>query len=313
MTAATFHAPVRVCDVGGWTDTWFGSPGQVCSLAVGPGVTVEAALVDGPSTVFGDRLLDAAVVAVPLDGGVELAISSAVPPGASLGTSGAVLVAIVGALDLLAGGSRSPAELAALAHRVETVDAGREAGVQDQWAAAMGGCSLLQVGPYPEVRHQHLELSDGLIAELDECLVTVVFGAHDSSAVHQEVITAIAGCGGPEHDRARRALRRLAELAGDAAAALGAGDLASWGAVLAAATEAQRTLHPKLVGPAHQAAIEVARDHGALGWKVNGAGGDGGSLSVLAAPGTAGALRGALAPLGQVVDLRPAPARSGRR
>ena len=39
-------APVRVADVGGWTDTWFGSPGRVCHLAVGPGVEVTASLVD---------------------------------------------------------------------------------------------------------------------------------------------------------------------------------------------------------------------------------------------------------------------------
>jgi D-glycero-alpha-D-manno-heptose-7-phosphate kinase len=28
--------------------------------------------------------------------------------------------------------------------------------------------------------------------------------------------------------------------------------------------------------------IEIAKSHGALGWKVNGAGGDGGSLTILA-------------------------------
>lgn len=46
--AVRAHAPVRVCDVGGWTDTWFGSPGQVCSVAVSPGVEVLAELV-GPT------------------------------------------------------------------------------------------------------------------------------------------------------------------------------------------------------------------------------------------------------------------------
>ena len=45
VRAVRAHAPVRVCDVGGWTDTWFGSPGQVCSIAVSPGVQVLAELV----------------------------------------------------------------------------------------------------------------------------------------------------------------------------------------------------------------------------------------------------------------------------
>ncbi|MCB0970949.1 MAG: hypothetical protein KDA97_05455, partial [Acidimicrobiales bacterium] len=163
------RTPVRVADVGGWTDTWFGSPGQVCSLAMGPAVEVEAAmvarpedgvvhlrapavdldLVIGPDPLAGwdrplpgrDPLLEHAVgailgeVAVPDDVGIDLHVASAVPPGASLGTSASVLVAVLGALDaLVAGGHRSPEDLARLAHEVETGQAGREAGVQDQWA-----------------------------------------------------------------------------------------------------------------------------------------------------------------------------------
>ena len=38
ITAST---PVRVCDNGGWTDTWFGGPGRVFNIAVTPGVEVS--------------------------------------------------------------------------------------------------------------------------------------------------------------------------------------------------------------------------------------------------------------------------------
>jgi len=46
-------------------------------------------------------------------------------------------------------------------------------------------------------------------------------------------------------------------------------------------TEAQRRLHLDLISPEHQRIIDIAREHGALGWKVNGAGGDGGSVTIL--------------------------------
>jgi D-glycero-alpha-D-manno-heptose-7-phosphate kinase len=36
-----------------------------------------------------------------------------------------------------------------------------------------------------------------------------------------------------------------------------------------------------LISPEHQRIIDIAREHGALGWKVNGAGGDGGSVTIL--------------------------------
>lgn len=337
VRAVRATAPVRVADVGGWTDTWFGSPGQVCSVAMGPGVVVDARLVEGVGpgspTRRGDRgggaassvvvrspamgidlvvgpdrergwaaptpgvepLLEHAVAAVlgavelGDDVGIEVDIASAVPPGASLGTSASVLVAVLGALDVLvAGGGRSPEEVARLAHEVETVRVGRQAGVQDQWAAAVGGAQHLVVSPYPDVRSTPVPLSSPTVEALDRRLVTVVFGPHDSSAVHHEVIDAVVSCGGVEHDGARRALGTLARLAAEAASALAAGDVDGWGSILVEATEAQRALHPALVGPAHQVAIDVARELGAVGWKVNGAGGSGGSLTILAGAGAHG-------------------------
>ncbi|WP_426572540.1 hypothetical protein [Aquihabitans sp. McL0605] len=334
-------APVRVADVGGWTDTWFGAPGRVCHLAVGPGVTVEASLVDADAsqqaTVLVDLpdvgsrygissgaiepdhpIIDHAIWAVLGDGALPAGLSAtvrvtaAVPAGASLGTSASVVVVVIAALDALVGGTRTPADVAVLAHQVEAERAGRESGVQDQWAAAMGGCGLLAIGAYPEARHEPVAVSAAALDELGERLVTVVFGPHDSSAVHAEVINAMVGCGGVEHDRARRALRRLASLAGGAAAALAEGDVDRWAEVLTASTEAQRSLHAGLIGPAHQAAIEVARSRGAAGWKVNGAGGDGGSLTIVTGRGpgatTAAELTAALLavdPSWRIVDLVP--------
>ena len=57
-------------------------------------------------------------------------------------------------------------------------------------------------------------------------------------------------------------------------------------------TDAQAELHPDLVHDDAWGVIEIARAHGAAGWKVNGAGGDGGSITVLASaePGAKRAL-----------------------
>jgi len=49
-------------------------------------------------------------------------------------------------------------------------------------------------------------------------------------------------------------------------------------------TEAQAELHPRLVSEDARKVIEIAKAHGALGWKVNGAGGEGGSLTILCGP-----------------------------
>ncbi|MET0523619.1 MAG: hypothetical protein ABWZ91_02390 [Nocardioides sp.] len=289
------EVPVRVCDVGGWTDTWFAGHGLVCSLAAGPGVSISARSQPGTGEVTLDladygmqviassappehSLLAAAVTeAGAVDAtDVVMRITSAVPPGSSLGTSAAICVGIIAALDALRGSSRPPEGLAAAAHRAEAGRLGRQAGVQDQAAAAHGGASLIVVD-YPRlVRHPIALAPDGWRA-LDERLVHIAYGPpHDSSAIHDEVIASLDAAG-PSAPRLE-ALRVLAAEAGDA---LRSGDLARYGRALTSATGAQMALHSALVSDDARELIERARTHGALGWKVNGAGGAGGSLSVL--------------------------------
>jgi D-glycero-alpha-D-manno-heptose-7-phosphate kinase len=74
-------------------------------------------------------------------------------------------------------------------------------------------------------------------------------------------------------------------------------------------TAGQAELHPELVSHDAWQAIEVARSQGALGWKVNGAGGEGGSLSLLCGPQPGAARRLAAARVATNPGLRPIPIR----
>ncbi len=74
-------------------------------------------------------------------------------------------------------------------------------------------------------------------------------------------------------------MSRLAEEARDR---LLEGDLEGYGRAMAVNNECQRGLSAGLVSPEADAVIHIARKHGASGWKVNGAGGRGGSLTLLA-------------------------------
>ena len=154
----TALAPVRICDCGGWTDTWFAGHGQVFSVAVSPCVEVQIAAAParaGKGSVvvhaenFRERfepaagppwgahpLIDAAVVhvGVPADVAVEITIYSDMPAGAATGTSAAVTVALVAALRHLTGLSVDPVVVARAAHAVEAERLGRESGIQDQSA-----------------------------------------------------------------------------------------------------------------------------------------------------------------------------------
>ena len=303
-TARTIDAwaPVRICDVGGWTDTWFARHGCVFNIAVSPGVEVRISArpraISEPHVTlhavnYGERyaveptregggphpLLEAAIadLAPPPDTAVEVSVRSDVPPGCGTGTSAAVMVALVAALDRLGGGGMTPADIAQRAHRIEVERLGLQSGIQDQWAAALGGINLIEIDAYPEARVSPVKVSPEAWRDLDRRLLLVYLGkAHRSSAVHDLVIASLARDG--EASPRLEALRRTA---GRSAAALTRGDFALLGEAMRDNTAAQAALHPDLVGTQARALIALARDRDVPGWKVNGAGGDGGAVTLL--------------------------------
>jgi D-glycero-alpha-D-manno-heptose-7-phosphate kinase len=306
MTAPrTFHAtaPIRICDNGGWTDTWVARHGKVFNIAVRPLVTIrfdvfprdsrDARVVldvqnrgmryapDLCATSWGPHpLLEAALreIAPPEDVDIEVTITSDAPAGASTGTSASVVVALLGALDHLGGGRRSKLAIASAAHAVETVRLGQQSGIQDQLCAAFGGANFIDICEYPRAVVTPLPLPDRIRDELDRRLALIYLGRpHSSSAVHEKVVKNLERLG-PDCAPLDR-LRRAAEHARDA---LIAGDIVGLGSAMRDNTNVQAELHPELVHEDAWRAIGIAEAHGAAGWKVNGAGGDGGSITLLA-------------------------------
>jgi D-glycero-alpha-D-manno-heptose-7-phosphate kinase len=295
-------APVRICDNGGWTDTWFAGHGQVFSVAVYPHAEVQVAILphddDRPRLVlhaenFGGPyavereappwgphpLLEAAIayMRIPRDLRLEVSIHSEAPAGAGTGTSAAVTVALLGALDVLTPGRLTPHEVASAAQRVETEMLHRQCGIQDQLASAYGGINYIEMFVYPHASVSPIAVPNPVWWELERRLLLVYLGqSHDSSALHEAVIRSLESAG-PDSP-AIVELRRTAPRSRDA---LYAGDFAALGRAMVECTEAQERLHPALVGTQARRVIEIAREHGALGWKVNGAGGEGGSLTLL--------------------------------
>lgn len=301
----TAAAPVRVCDIGGWTDTWFSRHGKVFNIAVSPGVEVRLRILEAGSIPhrvalevanFGDLyafepgqapgrhpLLEAVIddTGVPDGIAVEIRVASDMPAGSSTGTSAAVAVALIGALEALAPGPpRSPLEVAQAAHRVEVERLGLQSGVQDQLCAGFGGVNFIEIDPYPVATRSGLSVPASALRDLEARLVLLHLGReHRSSEVHERVIARLVREG--EDSPALEELRACAMVAREAALA---GDLDELGRAMIRNTDAQGRLHEELVSAQAHAVIDIAASHGASGWKVNGAGGEGGSLSVLCGP-----------------------------
>lgn len=295
-------APIRIADNGGWTDTWFAGHGKIFNIGVYPyaEVQIEVFPHDGKqerviiqAENYGDRyavspenvnwnkhpLLEAAIhhMKVPTNLSLQVTIFSEAPAGASTGTSAAVSVALIGALDRLTPGRMTPHEVAYAAHHVEMNMLGLQCGIQDQICSAFGGINFIEMEQFPWATVSQIQVSNDVWWELERRLTLIYFGSsHDSSEVHKKVIAELEDAG-PDCKKMND-LRLTAEMSRDA---MYAGDFLSLGRAMIQNTEAQGRLHPELVSADALKVIEIAGAHGAVGWKVNGAGGSGGSLTIL--------------------------------
>jgi D-glycero-alpha-D-manno-heptose-7-phosphate kinase len=301
----TIHAiaPIRINDIGGWTDTWFSEVGKVLNMAVFPLVEVriqarenkenldqrvlvrlenygEALWINPEKPAYDQHpLIQGAVNSIPIPKDLVLHVTlfSHVPAGSSTGTSASVCVALLGALDHLSASKHSVHEIAYMAHLVETEKLGLQSGIQDQLAASYGGICYIDMHKYPDANVTKLNLDEALRAELGKRLSLIYLGqSHSSSAIHEEVIAFLEKKGAQY--KIIRELRALAEKAKDH---LLEGDLESYGEMMIQNNECQRSLHEGLISEEANSVIALSHKFRASGWKVNGAGGKGGSLTIL--------------------------------
>ena len=122
---------------------------------------------------------------------------------------------------------------------------------------------------YPYASVSQLHLPDSIWWELERRLVLVYLGhTHSSSDVHHEVIAGLEREGSD-----KSVLETMRQAARGGKEALYAGDFDEFGRNMIVNVEAQAALHPALVSHTARNVIALAKEHGAVGWKVNGAGG----------------------------------------
>ena len=194
-------APIRICDNGGWTDTWFAEHGKIFNIGVYPYAEVQVEVYPIGSQEerimiyaenYGERfavrpdkngydrhpLLEAAIerMKVPDDMALQVTIYSEAPAGASTGTSAAVAVALVGALDRLTAKRMTAHEVAYTAQSIETDMLGLQCGIQDQLCSAYGGINYIEMFKYPYASVSPVQISNSAWWELERRLVLIYLG-----------------------------------------------------------------------------------------------------------------------------------------
>jgi D-glycero-alpha-D-manno-heptose-7-phosphate kinase len=232
--------------------------------------------------------------------GLDLTLATDAPPGSGLGSSSALVVAMLAAVGVAGGARWSPAELAQRAYQVERIDLKIEGGMQDQYAAAFGGLNFMEFHGEEEVTVRPLQVPAETVRELERSLLLAWSGRSrtDDGILRRQVDGVLGGSA-----RSLESLEAMKALATGMRDALLRGDLADFADGLHEGWRQKRRLASGIATPRLDELYAVGRRAGAAGGKVLGAGG-GGYLLFATPPGArarvADALEAAGAPCAQV-------------
>lgn len=227
-------------------------------------------------------------------------LRSGSPRGGGLGASSAMVVALIAAAEEAFDLPRSPAvRRVAMARDLEARLMGLPTGIQDHYAALLGGALEIRHQPGGEtVRRLEID-AEALAASL---LVVYTGQSHFSAGQNWQVVRRRLDA----EPEVTALLAGIAAIAGEAAAALAAGDLERLGAAMGEEWRLRRRLAAGISTPAIERLLDLAAAAGAWGGKACGAGG-GGCIAVLCPADRRASLAARLGEAGgQVLPARPA-------
>lgn len=239
-------------------------------------------------------LVRPALALLDISANIEIVSMADVPDGTGMGSSGSYLVALLTALFELKRERRPTQTLAETACHIEMVLASHPAGKHDHYMAAFGGITTLEIERNGRVRVSPLDVGLSTVEDLRAGTLLFYTGITRQSAgiLEQQRTDTVAGS-----DTVIESLHRTKALGYQIKAALQAGDLAAYGALLDEHWQNKKRRSTSISDPRIDELYRAARRHGALGGKIMGAGG-GGFLMLYCPRDAKAAVRSALNDLG---------------
>lgn len=307
------RTPVRISFAGGGTDlpAYFEAHGgAVLSTAINRYLyTFAGARTDGQIQIISadHRLLQswrdlnsldlrgtpleipmAVVKELDCNAAVDLFVVSEIPAGTGLGSSASVCVGVLQAMAAHLGLPLSRHDLAEKAFYVANTLMGKPVGKQDEYAAVFGGLNFISFHQDGSVEVEPLSVAPDSIKTLQQRLMLFFTGTarHSSSILEEQEASTRSGA-------ALESLHRIKSLAYQMRDALAVGDLKAFGALLHEGWINKKKISSRISNSAIDRLYAIARDHGASGGKITGAGG-GGFLLLYCKPEHQPAVRKAL-------------------
>ncbi len=207
-----------------------------------------------------------------VDGGLEIASMADVPSGTGMGSSGSYLVSLLTALHALKREHIPIQELAEEACTIEIELAGQPVGKHDQYLAAFGGIICLDIETDGRVTVSPLRLSPYTLEELRNSTLLFYTGIVRRSF---DILNTQKKDTERGNKNVVESLHRTKELGLEIKKALESDDLHRFGELLDVHWQNKKKRSSKISDPQIDYWYDLARQNGALGGKLMGAGGGG--------------------------------------
>jgi D-glycero-alpha-D-manno-heptose-7-phosphate kinase len=207
-----------------------------------------------------------------IDRGLEITSMADVPAGTGLGSSSCYAVGLLNALHTM---KRQPVdfqELAEEACRLEIEILEKPIGKQDQYMASFGGLTVLEIARDGTVAASRAKLSDSTVDDLERNLLVFYTGTERSSLDILAEQSRDTAAGQAEVTESLHAIKemgyRIREM-------LECGNLTDFGLALDQHWQRKKKLSARVSNPRFDELYQLAKENGALGGKISGAGGGG--------------------------------------
>jgi len=215
------------------------------------------------------ELIREAFMLTGIEHGVEVTTMGDIPSaGSGLGSSSTVTVGTLNAIYTLQGRPVLAESLAQNACEIEIDILRKPIGIQDQYIAAYGGFRFMEFTPEGKVEIQKIEISTNLERRLNENLMLFYTGTtRRSTSVLKEQYENL--------NERLEVLREMKKIAYTARDELLGGNLDNIGLLLHESWLLKKQLASQITNSRIDDIYQAARDAGAIGGKVTGAGGGG--------------------------------------
>jgi D-glycero-alpha-D-manno-heptose-7-phosphate kinase len=204
--------------------------------------------------------------------GIEIVSIADIPAGTGLGSSSSYLVGLLNALHALLQDQATPQKLAEEACHIEMEVLKKPIGKQDQYMAAFGGLTALDIRPDGRVSVTRLGLDVDLLESLEHNILmfftnemrdaTTILKKQDEATRTKDPIVV-------------RSLREIKDIGLEIGDSISKGNLRRFGELLDVHWQSKKRLSEGISTPQIDAWYELARQNGAIGGKISGAGGGG--------------------------------------